>query len=86
MPLDEEQRIDADAISRSPTRATVRRHWSAEPDEVGVLVQDGPNWAMQSDGKQRLLRFHARSLRTGQPVSIVDANGAVLPFRVASIR
>jgi hypothetical protein len=86
LPLDGEDRVDADAFKRSPSRAIARRHWSAEPDEQGMLVRDGHDWAIRSSSNRRLLRLDAQRMHVGAEVSIVDMNGTVLPFRVASIR
>src|SRR5690349_8889466 len=33
LPLDDHDAVDRAALARNPRRATVRRHWSTEPDE-----------------------------------------------------
>lgn len=51
-----------------------------------MLVRDGHDWAIRSSSNRRLLRLDAQRMHVGAEVSIVDMNGTVLPFRVASIR
>lgn len=87
LPFDDEDLLDREAFERSPHRATVRRYWSTEPDEAGLLIAIEDGWAMRSNGRpQRMLQLHSRPIRLGQQVSVVDADGTSLPFRVAGIQ
>lgn len=86
LPLDDDDTVDEQAWRGSPLKATVRRHWSTEPDERGLIVRTGGNWSIQCNGKQRLLKLYSRPVRLGGPVSVVEPNGDVLPFRIASVR
>jgi len=86
LPLDDQDNIDEAAFSRAPARATVRRHWSAEPDQKGHLVRENGEWLLLCEGNQRTLRVNSEPVRLGARVSLIEANGDVLPFRVASIR
>ena len=87
LPLDDFDAVDGAALAQSPSRATVRRYWSTEPDEHGRMVASGSAWAIRCDGKpDRLLRLNGTPMRLGQEVSVVDPDGNVLPLKVASVR
>ena len=86
LPLDDEDRVDARAFDLDPQRATVRRHWSSEPDSRGHIVRHGRDWQMRCNGEMRSLQFYSRPVRLGGEVSVVDAEGIALPFRISSIR
>jgi hypothetical protein len=87
LPLDDFDGLDKAAFDRSPSRATVRRHWSTEPDELGIVVPTGREWAIRCAGKaDRVLQLDGVPLRLGQRVSVVEPDGQVLPFTIASVR
>ena len=86
LPLDEGDAVDEAEVATRPYRATIRRHWSNEPDEAGVLVRASEGWAMRCRGRSdRVLKFDG-TLRPGQRVLVAGPDGATLPFRVASVR
>lgn len=87
LPLDDFDVVDGAALADNPSRATVRRHWSAEPDERGRLVQSGSNWAIRCLGKpDRVLQFNGSPMRLGQQVALLEPDGKVLPLKVSSVR
>ncbi len=87
LPLDDYDVVDRAAFLQSPSKATIRRHWSTEPDQRGTLVQSGHEWAMSCDNKpQRILQLNGTPLRLGQHVSVIEPDGTVLPFKIASVR
>lgn len=87
MPLDDDDLVDQAAFDESPYRATVRRYWSTEPDESGAMVKVADSWAIRCDGRpDRMLELNGRPIRLGQQFSVVDPDGSVLPFKVASVR
>lgn len=87
VPLDDFDVVDTVALAGNPSRATVRRHWSTEPDECGRLIPAGSNLAVRCPGKpDRVLQFDGTPMRLGQQVSVIDPDGKVLPLRVSSIR
>lgn len=87
LPLDDFDVVDGTVLAGSPSRATVQRHWSTEPDERGQIVSVGSDWAVRCHGKpDRVLRLDGAPMRLGQHVSVVDTDGTVLPLRVASVR
>lgn len=86
LPLDDDDSVDEHAFSITPRKATVRRHWSTEPDERGFVVRSGGRWSIDCDGKLRLLDLDSHPVRLGAPVSVIEPTGEVLPFRIASVR
>ena len=87
LPLDDDDLVDEDELGLNPHRAIVRRYWSTEPDEAGLVLPADGAWAMRCNGTaDRRLELDGRPIRLGQQLSIVEPNGATLPFRVASIR
>jgi hypothetical protein len=87
LPLNDRDAVDATDFELTPHWATVRRYWSTEPDEAGLVIRDGDHWALRCTGRpDRLLELDSRPIRLGQQVGVVEPDGATLPFRVASIR
>ena len=86
LPLDDNDAVDEQAFANTPSKATVRRHWSTEPDERGFVVRSDGQWSINCEGKHRLLKLNSRPVRLGSPVSVVEPNGEVLPFTIASVR
>jgi hypothetical protein len=86
LPLDDFDRVDHAAFVCSPGKATARRHWSTEPDQRGFIVSSNGEWAIRCDGRDRWLHLDSRPVRLGGSVSIVEADGSVLPFNIASVR
>jgi hypothetical protein len=87
LPLDDQDKVDGAAMLQEPSKATVRRHWAAEADQRGVLVQRGHDWAMRCNNRpDRVLRLNGTPLRLGQQVSVQEPDGSVLPFKITSVR
>jgi hypothetical protein len=87
VPLDGDGRIDEAVFRTAPERATIRRHWSNEPDESGRLERLEGSWVMRCGGNaNRALKLIGSTLRLGEPILVVDSTGDTLPFRIASIR
>ena len=86
LPLDAHGRVDRTALALRPHRATVRRYWSTEPDEVGLVVATGEAWAMRCTGSPDRTLVLRRPLEAGEQLFVVDPDGAALPFTIASIR
>jgi len=86
LPLDDQDTVDEAAVVRSPNRATVRRHWSTDPDESGLVMRYDGRWYLNCDGKERVLDLDSQPVRLGTRVTVVETDGKVFPFRVASVR
>jgi hypothetical protein len=86
LPLNDDDRVDRDTLAGAPHKAIVRRYWSTEPDEAGLVLPANGGWAMRCDGRpDRRLEIDGCPIRLGQQVSVVDTDGDELPFRVASV-
>ena len=87
LPINDDDLVDPHAFDLTPYRATVRRYWSTEPDEAGLVIPVDGEWTMRCNGTvDRRLRLDRQPIRLGRQISVVEADGAILPFRVASIR
>jgi hypothetical protein len=87
LPLDDCDFVDQQAFAASPSRATVRRHWAAEADERGRMVQSGEDWVMRRDGRpDRIFQFNGTPVRLGQQISMTEPDGTVLLFKIAGVR
>ena len=87
LPLNDDDLVDPHAFELNPYRATVRRYWSTEPDETGQVLPVDGHWAMRCNGTaERRLELDSRPIRLGQQITVIEPDGAILPFRVASIR
>ena len=87
LPLDDEDRVDRDAVRLEPDRATVRRHWASEPDQRGKIQPADDEFELVCEGvPKRVLKLDGQAVRLGQQLSIVDDEGRALPFLITSIR
>lgn len=87
LPLDDRDRVDRNAFAASPSKAIVRRHWGVEPDQRGRIEPLGSNWALRCDrNRPRVLHLGRIAVRLGQRVSVLEPDGSILPFRIASVR
>lgn len=86
VPLDGRGSIDAAAFMQDPAQATVRRFWAAEPDRYGHLELSDGHWVLRMDrGDGTIDRLGPEPFQLHDQITIEDASGAVLPFRVTSI-
>lgn len=87
LPLDGKGRIDRVELALKPHRATVQRYWSTEPDQSGVVVPVEGGFGMRCIGSStRKLLLSGQIVRSGEQLSVVETDGAVVPFLIASIR
>jgi hypothetical protein len=87
LPLNDSDHIDEAEFAEKAHRATVRRYWSAEPDEAGQILRSAGEWVMSRGGRSsRVFKLGTQPLRLGQSVSVIEPDGTALPFRIAGIR
>ncbi len=88
VPVDSNGDIDAAELERYPTRATVRRFWSSEPDEYGKIVRAEGQWQLHYDRKigEAIFRLGPEALQLGGEVTIEGPDGAAFRFRVTSVQ
>lgn len=92
-PINEKGQIVHSAWEQLKDRCRVRRFWGTEPDEVGHLVHSpGGEWRFHYDirGDERHdeagYRFSRHSFLPGEYVSILEQDGVMRTFFVASVR
>ena len=87
LPLDEHGEIESQEVARNPHRATFRRFWPSEADEVGQVMPNSHGWALRCETGDEggTLHLRASALRLGEEVTISGGDVDSLPFRVASI-
>lgn len=87
LPLSEDDTVNTAAVLKAPNQATARRHWSCEPDEIGLIAPVRGGWAMRCSGRpDRLFDLDHSPIREGQEVTVVEPDGSALPFRIAAVR
>lgn len=85
VPLDDDGRIDSEALASNPARATVARFWASEPDMHGRIERDNGDWLLRwADKVGHSVRLPAVPLRLNELVSVEGPNGSS-SFSVASI-
>lgn len=85
LPLTENGSVDQAALTQTPQRATVRRFWSTDPDEIGRVVYAGDKLTLELNGN-RMLAVRPSSFQVGEAVFLTGSDGSCLPFRIACIR
>jgi hypothetical protein len=95
-PLDDNGSIDLQAWKKLRQTCTVVRFWGREPEKTGNLVHrpggfDGATWGFDYDSTRRDddeagYRFGEHRFRIGEYVSIREADGETLPFKITDIQ
>lgn len=91
-PLDEKGNIDHEAWKQLKDRCRVRRFWATEPDMVGHIVRRAGGWAFHYDihgdpgHDEPGYRFDQHAFLPGEYVSILEQDGVLRAFFVASVR
>lgn len=88
VPVNRQGAIDAAEIERFPTRATVRRFWSSEPDEFGKVVRADGHWLLCYDREvgEVIFRLGPEALQLGGEVTVEGPDGVHSRFRVTSVK
>ncbi|HEY0014488.1 MAG TPA: hypothetical protein VGB79_16720 [Allosphingosinicella sp.] len=89
LPLDESGAIDEVAIRSDPGHATVRRFWPNERDRSGRIVATPEGWAVRYDPGDAegdaVYRLETETVHLGGEIRVMEPDGHLLPFRVASL-
>jgi hypothetical protein len=85
LPLDRDGKVDRAALALHPHRAKVRRYWSTEADETGEIVEKDGVWSLRCKRDRRILELDGRPVLLGSKVSIIEADGSVLSYNIASV-
>jgi hypothetical protein len=94
-PLNERGKIDPEMWRANRDRCTVDRFWGHEPPQGGYLVHrpggvDGATWGFDYDPDSKDddevgYRFGDHKFEPGEYVSIREANGETLPFKIIDV-
>ena len=96
-PLTEDGRIDFEAWKAHRSECFAHRFWADEPAMRGLLVRHaggrgGSTWAFEwktpspaSNDEDEGFRFGDHAFKVGEYVSVREAEGDLLTFRVASV-
>ncbi|MDZ7588119.1 MAG: hypothetical protein U5J78_02765 [Parasphingorhabdus sp.] len=86
LPLGDDDRICAEALAHPDESPRVRRLWPNEPDKNGVVIPKGDGWAFSyepgDEDDEYLFHLENRPIRVGEYLTITEADGEKLPFRV----
>ena len=95
-PLDDSGKIDVDAWRKNRAACTVDRFWGREAPRSGVLVHrpggvGGAAWGFDYDPESRDddesgYRFGDHVFRSGEYVSVKEADGETLPFKIIDVQ
>lgn len=89
LPLDATGRIDEDALSREPAKATVRRFWPNQRDMSGYVIRTPKGWALSyrpgDEDDEAIFHLETHAIRTGEYLTLTEPDGEQLPFRIASL-
>lgn len=85
LPIDDSGELDAAALRHRPEHATVQRFWPSEPDRSGHVERSGAGWRLRCNGNAVSL-LDEQPIRLGEQVTITEADGRQLPFRVTDIK
>ena len=90
-PLDEAGNLVADEWRKERKRCHVRRFWSGETDEHGLLVHKrGGSWAFDyapetGEDDEPGFKFNRHHFVPGEYVSITEHDGVQRTFRIVSV-
>jgi hypothetical protein len=89
-PLDAKGRLDARAWPLEKGKCTVRRFWTNQDDEHGILVHHrGDRWLFSyrpgDEDDEPIFRLEKHAFAPGEYVSITEHDGITRPFRVADV-
>jgi hypothetical protein len=88
VPLDDEGVIEPETLKKAEKRPVVRRFWLGEADQSGVVIVTPKGWAFSykigDDDDEVIFRLKDHPLKVGEYLTITEADGSELPFRVVS--
>lgn len=88
VPLDDAGLIEPKELKKAEKRPVVRRFWPGEADQSGVVIASPKGWAFSykigEDDDEIIFRLKDHPLKVGEYLTITEADGSELPFRVIS--
>jgi hypothetical protein len=90
-PLDTSGRLDPHAWPHEKTKCAVRRFWTGQDDEHGMLMHHrGGQWLFSyrpgEEDDEPIFRFASHAFNPGEYVSITEHDGVERTFRVTGAR
>jgi hypothetical protein len=90
-PLTADFHLDPEAFKVSKSECRVRRFWSGEKYEQGVLKHLGKDrwvfsYAPGTDDDEAAFKFDKHVFAVGEYVSITEHDGVTRPFKVVSVK
>jgi len=90
VPLSADGHLDEAGYRARKAECTVRRFWENEPDQEGRLVHGRHGWRFDygpgEEDDEPVHRLEAHVFRPGEYVSVREADGETLTFRIVSVR
>jgi hypothetical protein len=88
LPVDDNGVLEKHILRDPDQRPVVRRFWPGEADREGVVIPKGRGWVFSySPGEsddETLFHLENHPIAVGQYLTITEADGEKLPFRVTS--
>lgn len=88
VPLNEQGFIEPEVLKNAEKRPIVRRFWPGEAEQSGVVITTPKGWAFSykvgDDDDEVIFRLKDHPLQIGEYLTITEADGSKLPFRVIS--
>lgn len=88
LPIDDNGFLEKTALRHPDQRPTVLRFWPREADREGVIIPRGRGWVFSyapgEDDDEALFHLENHAISVGQYLTITEADGEKLPFKVVS--
>jgi hypothetical protein len=88
LPLDDDDLIDRAALKHPSESPAVRRIWPGQADRIGVMISQPGGWAFSYEvgdaDDEGVFHLENHPIRLGQYLTITEADGERLPFKVVS--
>lgn len=90
VPLTSDGRLDEAGYRARRRECTVRRFWESEPEQEGRLVHGRGGWRFDygpgEEDDEPVHKLEAHAFRPGEYVTVREAGGETLTFRIVSVR
>jgi hypothetical protein len=88
LPIDDNGMLERRILHHPDESPVVRRFWPDEADRAGVIISKGRGWVFsyapgESDD-EALFHLEDHSIKVGQYLTVTEADGEKLPFKVVS--
>lgn len=88
LPIDDNGMLEKHILLDPEQEPVVRRFWPGEADREGVVIPKGRGWVFSyapgETDDEALFHLENHPIAVGQYLTITEANGEKLPFKVTS--